>query len=105
MTLNEFYNLIKKSGIPFKYHHFEEKDKAEPPFGVYYSPSTENFMADGAVYIKSNKIIVELYTKKRDLAIEKKIEDIFDNAELYYTEESVYLDDEKLFMKIYNLEV
>ena len=62
-------------------------------------------MADGAVYIKSNRIIVELYTQKKDLAVEKKIEDIFDNAELYYTEENVYLDDEKLFMKIYNLEV
>lgn len=58
-------------------------------------------MADNKVFKKIDNVSIELYTSKKDLAAESKIEQILDDNEIPYETYEVYIDSEKLFQKVY----
>ncbi len=72
MELKNIMKLLGGLGIPIAYHHFAEGESPEPPFLIYLTPGSHNFSADGMVYFKVKQLDVELYTDKKDLALEEK---------------------------------
>jgi hypothetical protein len=54
-------------------------------------------MADYKVVKNISNYRIELYTDKRDIAAEKKIEDILDSANITYSPIENYIDEEKLY--------
>lgn len=103
MTLPEFYNKLKSTGIPVAYQFFDEKDAPDLPIIVYTVPYNNNFSADGRVYKKISHIQIELYTKKKDLETEDKVETAL--SSFYWTKEEEYLSDEKCYRIMYEMEV
>lgn len=101
MTLEELYILLKSTGLPVAYSHFEEKKS--PPYITYLSVYSSNLYADDKVYKKIDNIQIELYTNKKDLAVEKILEDILDENEIAYDTTEEWINSEKLFQRIYEV--
>ena len=44
MNYQELDEILKETGVPFTFHHWE--NPGPPPYGVYLDDYTENFAAD-----------------------------------------------------------
>lgn len=105
MEITEVKEMLDEIGFPIAYNNFEEESEIEPPFITYIIPSVENIRADGKWYIKISELSVELYTDSKDIDAESRVESILDNKELNYRKSEAYLDDERLFLILYQLQV
>lgn len=101
MTLAELNTILKSTGYPVAYSHFNET--VSSPFITYSVVGSSNFFADNKVDKKIDNIQVELYTRKKDLVAEKLLEDILDENEIAYKTTETYIDSEKIFQKIYEM--
>ena len=101
MKKHEVYGSLIEMGYPVAYSHFGEGEVPEAPFIVYYFPETSNFAADGKVYMEISKMIVELYTDKKDLDAEKKVEDWFQKNDLFYDKTESYIESEKWIQVVF----
>lgn len=104
MKLNELVSLLKATGYPVAYSHFNvDANNPAPsiPFITYSTPSSDNLMADNRVYKKIINIRIELYTELKDLAAEERLEAILDENELPYNYMQVWIDSEKIYQTIY----
>lgn len=102
--MDRLIGMLEKMQIPFAYDHFAEGESPEPPFVCYLLPGSDNFSADGKAYYKKNKIHLELYTDKKDLAVEQKVEDVLDEYDVFYNKSEVWIESEKLYEVLYNFE-
>ena len=108
MKLSELATLLKSiDGFADKvvYRAWQEGKAPQLPFICYLETATDNFAADGIAYAKIKRVDVELYTETKSPAIEALIEDALDNAGIYWNSIEAYIDDEKMYEKIYEIEV
>lgn len=103
MTCSDIHKMLCQLNIPVAYHHFAEQKTA--PFIVYLNPYDNNFSADNKSYVKFKAIQIELYTDKRDLALERELEKILDEHDLPFDKTEVWLEKEKVYQMIYETEV
>ena len=106
MTQSELYTILKATGYPVAYSHFivNEKNPAPKlPYITYLSAYSSNLIADDIVYKEIDNLQIELYTTKKDLAAEKKLEDLLDQNEIAYDSTETWLESEQLFQKIYEM--
>ena len=50
--MQDLMDLLSETGLPFAYDHFAEGESPEPPFITFLIPASDNFSADGVVYLK-----------------------------------------------------
>jgi hypothetical protein len=105
MTHKEVMDLVEQINIPSAYHHFAEGEVVNPPFLVYLYPSSNNFSADGKVYCKIHRLDFELYTDKKDTKLERQVEAVLDKHGLFYEKTEVWIEKEKLYEVLYEMEV
>lgn len=103
--MDDLMKILTESGLPFAYDHFAEGESPEPPFICYLLPGSDNFSADGRVYFKINEVRVELYTDYKDLALEKKLEDVLDAHGIFYGKSETWIESEKLYEVLYSFEM
>lgn len=103
--MERLLELLNKMGIPFAYDHFAEGESPEPPFICYLLPGSDNFAADGKAYYKINDVRIELYTDKKDLSVEQRVEDVLDAASIFYAKSETWIDSEKLYEVLYQFEM
>ncbi|PEP89769.1 hypothetical protein CN585_28430 [Bacillus toyonensis] len=60
-----------------------------------------NVMADNKVYHKIMDLNIELYTTKKDLVAEAKLEKMLDEYEIPYDSYETFIESEELFQKTY----
>lgn len=93
--LSKIYEILKKLNIQISYGYFNEKVK--PPFICYISEGYTNFGADNKVYLKSENIRIELYSQNKNIDLEKKLENLLDENEIYYEKsEDIFIKEERL---------
>ena len=97
--------MEKLLSILFAYDHFAEGESPDPPFICYLLPGSNNFAADGKVYYKISQVNIELYTDRKDPAVEQKLEDALDAASIFYNKTEVWIDSEKLYEVLYQFEM
>lgn len=97
--------LMKQIDLPFAYHHFAESNAPQPPFMLYLLPGTHHFKADGKVHHKIVVVHLELYTDKKDIVSERKVESALDQAEIVYSKSEVWIESEKLYEVLYTFEM
>ena len=89
--------LLKPLGKPVGY--FVNPEPGIVPFIVYYGTGSRNFKADDVVYDKEAHWNIELYVRKKDVALEERLENLLDAAEIVWEKGyDVYIDTEKVFM-------
>lgn len=105
MTEREVFQIVKSIGFPTAYHHFEEGQEPEKPYLVYLYPGTNNFSADGTVYQGINQLDIELYTERKELEAEKRVEAVLKEHGFFYEKTETYLESEKMYEVLYEMEV
>lgn len=103
VTLKDIPKLLETTGLPVVYHSFTENEAPQLPFICYLFTGTNNFAADGQVYANINRIQIELYTQHKDIEVEKKLENAL--VSLFWEKSEEYIDSERCFQIVYELEV
>ena len=104
MEHKELFDLLKTTGIPVAYDHFESDKKITPPFMVYREISPNTFKADDITYYRPYEFEIELITEKKDVALQKTIEKLLtDNLIPYDLEDEVWDEDEKIYHNFYEI--
>lgn len=97
--------ILNEIGISFAYDHFAEGESPEPPFICYLTPESDNFSADGGVYLKVAVVHIELYTNRKDPDAEAKVETALDASGIFYDKTEVWIEGEKLYEVLYTFEM
>ena len=103
--IEKLTEMLSAFGVPFAYDHFAEGESPEPPFVCYLLPGSDNFSADGMVYYKINEVRIELYSDVKNPELETKLEDLLDEASIFYNKTEVWIDSEKLYEVLYSFEM
>ena len=103
--MDDLVKLLEETGIPFAYDHFAEGESPDPPFICYLLPQSDNFSADGKVYLKVSSVNIELYTDSKDLAVEQTLEAVLDTHGIFYDKTEVWIESEKLYEVLYTFEM
>ena len=103
--MDELLAILEEIGIPFSYHHFAEGESPEPPFICYLLPEDDDFAADGINYYEIDVVQMELYTDKKELELEHRVQQILTNHGIYYERNEVWISEERLYEVIYYFEM
>ena len=57
--MDDLVRLLEETGFPFAYDHFAEGESPDPPFICYLLPQSDNFSADGKVYLKVSSVNID----------------------------------------------
>lgn len=105
MTEETVTQMIEEMDLPFAYHHFAEGEAPSLPYIIYLYPESIEFSADGMVYAKGAVLRIELYSEIRDVDLERRIEDVLDSYEMFYHKQELFIDSERLYEVMYEMEV
>lgn len=108
MAINDIFNILNGvQGFNGKvaYHSFPVGNAPDLPFICFLTTDTNSFSADGINYYDANHYQIELYSKMKDITSESTIESTLKANGLFYTKGCIYLDDEKVYQTIYEIEV
>ena len=103
--MDDLLRVLEETGIPFAYDHFAEGESPDPPFICYLLPQSNNFSADGKVYLKVSSVNIELYTDSKDLSVEQELEAVLDTHGIFYDKTEVWIESEKLYEVLYSFEM
>ena len=104
MTHNEIVEMLEETNLPIAYDHFAEGESPDPPFICFLFPGSDNFSADGRVYLKIRNVNLELYTDLKDPELEERLETVLDRHGIFYQKTEVWIDSEKLYEVLYQFE-
>ena len=102
MDEKEMKAFLDKTGLPIAYSHFPDNQK--PPFLCFLS----NKKAEGCDN-KNNlyryDYSIELYTEKKDITSEEKLEGLLNSAGIAFSSETILIDDADLFVTYYTISI
>lgn len=88
--------------LPIAFDHF--LDYQNLPYGIYLEMGSDTFNADNYTYFTDDAIALELYTEHKDLKLQRRLEKILENNRLIWNRaSSVYLQEEKMYMTVYQI--
>ena len=108
MSLKELYNLLTSiTGFTAKvcYRAFPEGAAPALPYIVYYVEQSDNFMADGKVYLQKNEVTIELYSQDKDVTSESALEAVLDANCIPWNKYEDYIDSEHMYMISYDITI
>lgn len=105
MTHATLMAMLQETSLPVAYDHFSEGESPAPPFICFLYPASNNFSADGRVYLKVSEVHVELYTDEKNPLTEAELEAVLDEHEIYYEKSEVWIESEKLYEVLYSFEM
>ncbi len=97
--------MAEETGLPVAYDHYAEGESPDPPFLIFLFPASDNFSADGQVYVKINELHFELYTETKQPDLEARVEAVLDEHGIFYDKSEVWIADERLYEVLYSMEV
>lgn len=108
MTTQEVSAMLSAVGLPTAYYRFLDTPRnpaPAPPFLCFFYPRSVDFYADDKNYQSVSELSVELYTDVKDFALEAAVEAQFLARDLAWYKEETYLDDQRMHMTAWDLEV
>ena len=103
MTLSEIKTMLGTTGLPVTYRAWPIDEAPPMPYIFYLVAFSNNFGADNVVYWTINHLQIELYTKLKDPESEGKVESAL--SSLYWEKTETYIDEEKCYQIMYEIEV
>lgn len=104
MTTKEIATMIASLKIPYAYYQFPETAETTP-FICFFYAGDNDFKADNANYRKIDRLVIELYTKNKDLALESQLEGVLAQNGLVWSRSEYYVDSERMYETIYETNV
>ena len=103
--MEKLIGIMEETGLPYAYHHFAEGEGPDPPFLCFLTAGSDNFAADGGAYYKIDEIHIELYTDRKDPALETGLEAVLDGHGIFYWKTEVWIESERLYEVLYTFEM
>lgn len=103
MTLEEICQALKSIGLPVVYRGFTTPP--DPPYLIYLFSYSSDLMADGQNYLEIDNYQIELYTKNKDPATEKLVENKLKELGLPYSKTETFVQSEGLFQLVYDIQL
>lgn len=103
--MDRLLQLMAEIDIPSAYDHFAEGESPEPPFITFLLPRSNNFSADGRVYLHVEEVHIELYTDEKNPEVEARVEAVLDRHSIFYDKSEVWIETEKLYEVLYSFEM
>ncbi|MBQ8297348.1 MAG: hypothetical protein IJX77_06160 [Ruminococcus sp.] len=100
MELKEIAQRLSTLKIPVAYSVFNTPQKL--PFVVYYESGADIQGADTYNLYRDAEIRICLYCDKKDIALERRLEELFRDVELDKTE--IYIPEEKMLEIAYSFD-
>ena len=104
MTYQEIKAALEETGLPVVYNAWEIGHAPALPFIVFTYPNNNDFMADDQNYIEIVELNVELYAKRKNIALEKQVESVLKKY-FQYGKTSLWIEDEQMNEILYTTEV
>lgn len=101
MTAEQMTALLRTTGLPAAYDHFREPTPL--PHVVWREGRSNHFAADGVVYHKIRRIIVELYTERKEPQTEALVETAL--SRFVWSRDETYIQTENCYLITYEFEV
>ena len=57
------------------------------------------------VNFRINEVRIELYTDRKDISVERQVEDALDGRGIFYNKSEVWISEERLYEELYSFEV
>ena len=105
MTYEEINEMMAEIGLPYAYHHFAEGESPNPPFLIFLSPGEHIFSADNVRYHSFKQLDIELYTDRKNPALEEEIEAVLTQHEIYFTKTESWIASEKMYEVLYEMTI
>ena len=105
MTYEEISEMMQEIGLSYAYHHFAEGESPNPPFTLFLSPGENTFGADNHMYFSFKQLSIELYTDEKSPETEERVEEVLLQHNIYYTKMETWIESEKLYEVLYQMEV
>lgn len=105
MTPSEVKIIVEELGIPSTYYQFADNTELAPPFVCYFFTPSNDLSADNINYVRVEKLNIELYTDVKDFALEKQLERILTEHEIFFAKEETNLDSERMHETIYTSDI
>ena len=105
MSYEEIAEMMQEIGLPFAYHHYAEGESPQPPFLLFLSTGENTFGADNLMYFSFKRLNIELYTDVKSPDIERQVEDVLTQRGIYYTKTETWIESERLYEVLYEMEV
>lgn len=100
----DLFNLLKSLNIPVAYDHFDSDKDITIPFLVYRELALDTFKADGITYHQFFNYQLELITEKKEVALERQLEEILTANKIPYNKnDEVWDNDEKIYHNFYEI--
>lgn len=104
MNQAELYSLLESTGIPVTYHSWPTGEAPPLPWLCYLFDTSRDVHADNKNYVSVPQWDVELYFSKKDPHLERKVEVVFDKAEITYSKYETQAIDTNLHMITYTFQ-
>lgn len=96
------------NGCRWTYYQWSPEDPdsvPDPPYILFFYPERDDLYADGENYQPIEGLRLELYTDNKDFDAEAAVERILTANGLSYVKSCDYIDDERMYMALYEMEV
>src|SRR5690554_2330775 len=103
MTQAELYQGLQTISLPVAYREF--KNPPDPPYLIYLFTYSNDVMADNQNYADINNFQVEIYTKNKDLDIEKMVQNKLTELGFSYFKTETFLQSESLFQLVFEIQL
>lgn len=103
MQYEDVKAMLEEADLPLAYDHFAEGESPDPPFLIFTNPAADNFAADDVVYATFDEFNVELYTDRKNPKLEKRLQKIFNEYDIYWNKTETYIESERLYEVLYEL--
>lgn len=103
MTTEKLGQLLAGTGLPVAYRAWPEEETPAMPYIRYRERELHVLRADGIVYHTWGTYEVLLFTALKAPGLERQVEQAL--RELHWTKDETYLDTERCYVIIYEIEV
>lgn len=105
MTRKQFYDKLLAIGLPVAYLAFPINEAPALPYIVYRFPESDDLVADNTNYRPIDSVTVELYTENKDFTLSDDVGEALNEMGLVYNRSEEYLEDERMYMTLFESEV
>ena len=103
MTQAELKQCLESTGLPVIYRR--DTIYPKPPYLIYLFSYSSDLMADGQNYLEIDNYQIELYTKNKDPATERLVQNKLKELGLPYSKTETFLQSEGLFQLVYEIQL
>ncbi|UTI42103.1 hypothetical protein [Niallia sp. RD1] len=109
MSINDLMKLLEEgTGLPVAYFQFIETDDTPLPSLpniCVVALDSNNFFADDTVYLESENVDIELYTKDKSPSTEAIVKNVLKENNLPFQKNEVWIESQKVFQITYEVEL